>query len=604
MIVQLLNRLPIRHSLSLWGCFIIFVGSFLTLIAVAFLIYLWATRLWRLVVLRGWAAGVVTLSSIVLHSVITAQATVCTSLVAALLIERRRVSLSRVAQMSITRSVNNGPQQLLQDIIASGSCKMIFNTETILLTVLAFGVLGIQFSSTILLSDFTDASLVQDSQMVRKNIALSPRTYKAAETLSNSTRANLQSSAMLFGERDSKNVTEPNEYGVSHNGPKQRAFLPFEHEDHIKMRYFKGAAFTLETEVSTPLCLPQSFNCSIPLTTAYEAPRWATAMCVLTEYGAHEPPFGHLYGPASLIFLVWATNGTFRTDAHETTLGPPTAYREWSSYEAYPGSFLNISLCFAAIGTPVSEVEMTSGADLAEPDFKWSPSLDTPSLHALQKIMGADGAHGTTDERGIFGITETDNTLPPTAFAGVNKTADEVVAFSESHMRRGLATGLRPLAGDRDGLRLCVACAARGATTSKDGAALLMQILNSAGGGVGVARLALSFYYLSLPLLDAPGDLGVPRRTGGLVAVLVVVAVSVVCVGAITVLYVRNVRYTRQGDFWHAVGQLVAGSTRSILGQSNELSDEKVAELLKDHDRCATINRSAQTGRVEVTEVC
>ncbi|KAI1767577.1 hypothetical protein GGR53DRAFT_526430 [Hypoxylon sp. FL1150] len=43
------------------------------------------------------------------------------------------------------------------------------------------------------------------------------------------------------------------------------------------------------------------------------------------------------------------------------------------------------------------------------------------------------------------------------------------------------------------------------------------------------------------------------------------------CIWTIIALYVRNIRYTSEGSFWHAESQLIAETTRSVLQQSGEL---------------------------------
>ncbi|KAI1774004.1 hypothetical protein F4818DRAFT_88630 [Hypoxylon cercidicola] len=114
------------------------------------------------------------------------------------------------------------------------------------------------------------------------------------------------------------------------------------------------------------------------------------------------------------------------------------------------------------------------------------------------------------------------------------------------------------------------------------------------------------------PLFDVPGDIevvfsaniSIPAQWDGLIAVLIVVFVDMTCIWTITTLYVRNVRYMRQGAFWHAVSQLIAEPTQSVLQKSDELSDKEIAKLLKGNDPWVTINRSVDTGKVKGLKVC
>ncbi|KAI1390258.1 uncharacterized protein F4822DRAFT_230987 [Hypoxylon trugodes] len=690
------SRLPIRQSLSLYGCLVIFGGSILTLGVMAFLIFLWAvegpaggeaaTHTWRQIMLNDWATRAVTLSSLVLRSVIAAQATVCTSLVAALLIERRQVRLSQITQMSIARSVNDGPQQLLRDVISSRSSKMVFNAGTLLLTVLGLGALGIQFSSTLLLPDFETVILVQDSETVRHNVALTPDNQDAVSDIFATTWPTLQGETALFGELDSNSMAEPDEHGVSHSGPRLRAFLPFESEERTRMKSYKGPAFTLKTEVScmrpsmdaqiqvhpwsldlpyaslsgnilynqtfkdnginhtvdcfkgyrgwddtwATLCFPEVFNCTMPSQPDPDIVGWSAAICRLDAVGMDEGEADidfwqdspDLYGPTSMIFLAFATNADIADyDINNTRngLGAPMQSEEWNGYELYPGRFLNISLCFSTLNTTVSSVDMATGStNLSEPQFKWSTNRSTSNIATLQTFMGGDNVHKSPEDRGILAIKDVQYPIPPPAFTSeVNSTSSiDDTSFSEWALWHGPSAAIWAWASNNESLIVCTSCQSRGFTALKDGAAIFEQIVNTSDRvavaiDTYIAKLVQNFYYLILPLFDVPGNIEVvfsteariPKQWNGLIAVLVMASVDLVCVWVITALYIRNVRYTRQGDFWHTISQLMSEPTLSILKQSNELRDSEVSKLLKVNDPWVSIGRSMDTGKVEVLQV-
>lgn len=185
------SRLPILHSVGRTGCTVLVLGSALTLIALAFLIFLWAGegpipggerafRIWRGIMLSGQIAQAVTLSSLVLRVVSASQATICTSMVAALLLERRSVPISYVARVSVMRSVNGGPRELLQMILPRIH-SLAAHAELVLLAVLFISAVGIQFSSTILVSDFEMTRLIGYPNRTRMNIATSV-TIRSPET--------------------------------------------------------------------------------------------------------------------------------------------------------------------------------------------------------------------------------------------------------------------------------------------------------------------------------------------------------------------------------------------------------------------------------------
>ncbi|KAI1401058.1 hypothetical protein F4819DRAFT_486979 [Hypoxylon fuscum] len=151
-----------------------------------------------------------------------------------------------------------------------------------------------------------------------------------------------------------------------------------------------------------------------------------------------------------------------------------------------------------------------------------------------------------------------------------------------------------------------------------DGQAQLFEnTINSADPRVSTAiewyvlSLAYNFYYLMLPLFNVAEDIeitlstevSIPMRWDGLIVVLVMVFVNLVCVLTITTLYVKHVRYSRQGHFLHTVSQLMSEPMQPNLKGSSEMDDEEVAKEFKGNDPFVIIGRSPETGRVEVLKV-
>ena len=89
---------PLRRALGVIGTLSIVVGTLVLLGALAFLVFLWtaegpnegagAMPLWRTIVLEQWFTQVITLVSVVLRFSNAIQASVCTGLIAALILER------------------------------------------------------------------------------------------------------------------------------------------------------------------------------------------------------------------------------------------------------------------------------------------------------------------------------------------------------------------------------------------------------------------------------------------------------------------------------------------------------------------------------------
>lgn len=121
----------------------------------------------------------VTTSSLVLRTTTAAQATICTSLLAALVVKRRYSPISKIAKLSIFRGINGG---LLDLLGAALSFKLKDATRSLKfdlfsLAFFALALLATQFFSTGLISDFDTAILLQfPVQTTRHNVALSEST--------------------------------------------------------------------------------------------------------------------------------------------------------------------------------------------------------------------------------------------------------------------------------------------------------------------------------------------------------------------------------------------------------------------------------------------
>jgi hypothetical protein len=251
------QRLHILRSIGMWNCVVLLGGTLLTILSLGYLVFLWAgegsvageeaSHLWRNIMLRGWATQSVTLTSIILRAVSTAQAGVCTSFTAAILVERR-IPISLAARFSITRAVSGEPRSLLQSIVSSKLRTLFVRIEVFLLFILALTTLLLQFSSTILISDFYTTPLVQYTNRTLINLALSPQSEEYIGSFL--TSGDLDGSMALFGELESSFDPSPNSRGVSSTGIKRRAFIPYQKMARTRLQLYKGAAFTLHTRVS------------------------------------------------------------------------------------------------------------------------------------------------------------------------------------------------------------------------------------------------------------------------------------------------------------------------------------------------------------------
>ncbi|KAI0172681.1 hypothetical protein GGR52DRAFT_417456 [Hypoxylon sp. FL1284] len=705
------RRLPILQSLGWFGCAVIIGGSILLLPVIGFLLFLWAggdasaggqdaPLGWRKIMLSNWAVRSITLSALVLRVITAAQATVCTSLTAALLIERRRMPASKVALLSIFRGVNDGPLRLFKSLFWSKPVAGMFHVETLALVLLTLASLAIQFASTILLSDVTTATLVQLPQQIPSYLGVTTGATDVAQRTDGNALTTAFGPYATFGERETTNAALPDSHGVSDTGLKERAFLPFDRSNRTILRSFEGPTVAITTRVSCiaptieaptfslfrtgaigysgmtgnisygdtfqraglesaspcvvnstqvgqTVCYATGFSCSIgvgnDMTNAETYNDWPASLCRLPvpvveiqerTMGGWHPNQDMWTADSDWPFLTFATNARdeFLTALAENgtdslSLKEPTTYGEWSSYEMAEGIFMNVTLCTAGVYPALADVRMTASADPREPDAVTSiNSTGASTAEKAQDFLGETIEHRSPRERGLLSIDEMryveSNWSAPPFPGAVNAMTrgdmseaafeafltDNMLLLWEGPALAALNWGL----SQNLSLDTCSPCSGYTSALADDSGVLFTRVVDSTGRAAPAVdallfHIASVWYYRVLPLFDRPttvqavfsGSFSAPTAWAGLVAVLAVLAVHLLCVWAVAGLYVARVRYTRQGNVWHAVAQLLSPETRPMLDASNEMDDDEVLEKWRGRDAWVSIGRS-KTGRVEV----
>ncbi|KAI0798841.1 hypothetical protein GGR55DRAFT_684543 [Xylaria sp. FL0064] len=230
------GRLPLKESLGHTGSVTVFGGSVLILLGMGFLFLLWfgygdkpeaaeAPWVWRRIALGDWMTRTITILALVLRSVVSFQVALCTSMTAALVLEKRSTRKSDVAYLSIARS---------------------------LICLLASIMVALQFSSTFLLSDLHDFVIVGD---VKTQPVFNFGTFEILNDTG--IQAPLLENDLIyavFGEElASPNIT-PSASGFSDTGTIRRGYLPFRgSENRTSVRRYLGS--TLVTNSRT-ICVP------------------------------------------------------------------------------------------------------------------------------------------------------------------------------------------------------------------------------------------------------------------------------------------------------------------------------------------------------------
>ncbi|KAI1169668.1 hypothetical protein F4777DRAFT_572250 [Nemania sp. FL0916] len=468
------KRLSMGESIGSLGLLAIIGGTVACLASVGFLIFLWtgagssreavdASHAWRAIVLNGWVAQATTLTSLLIRTVVAAQATVCTAMLASLFLERRQVLKSSSAQFSVLRAVNDGPLKLVQLVWKSGSISPVFCRETVLLVILALVTLALQFASTILLSDLHDSKIVADAAPSLVNDYIDG---EVAQFYVPNPRSNTQINA-VYGELPPYASPDPDSKGFSISGPRKRSFLPLlETNNRTSIQHYEGNAVVLSTNTaclrpimrtnyrgtvkeliqdqgvarygllggtlfygqslqnatsvddlcSSEGCYTTEFNCSIAGGRT-KAPDWQGTLCLVDAVGGDFQPNGLSTGldstrdpwsNHSAVYLMIFTN-MFGTDweasqeSRSLEVAPTTEFGEWNSYEILEDRFVNVSLCFSSYYANLAFVDMVATGDLTEPQDDWSVTGVSNSSEAL-KYYGISERNSSLADRGLLTI--------------------------------------------------------------------------------------------------------------------------------------------------------------------------------------------------------
>ncbi|KAF2971648.1 hypothetical protein GQX73_g2019 [Xylaria multiplex] len=470
-------KIPTYRAIGTLSILILTGGAVIVLTALSFLAFLWygrgsgvggehATSLWRLIMLRDSLPQIITLASVTMRVTIAAQTTLCTSMCASLILEKRRVRKSQVAQFSIARSVNDGPWKLIFALLRDTRVHISWHSESILIMFLGLAALGIQFTSTILLSDLGDATLVQFPSAVLLNLTATVNTLTEIKTPYWSQRPRAFPS---FGESPPGYFAQPNEHGLSDTGLKRRALLPFsDAENRTSLRRYEGPGFVLSSRVAcmppvfsnsqfmtehaenlfdygyiegslqyeetftragispprlcnSKRCLPTSFDCDIyvrpgDVSDRYSAESPINSFCFpdpinMTAYSSsywdlNDDP----WGPEASTILVISSNvnESYWSESPEQPIPTPnyTVNGEWSNFELESGYFVNISLCFMGLNVMFSEVNLTLTVDKTTNTAEKKAIMSGLAIDTtdIQVLLGADPSIQSPTERGVFSI--------------------------------------------------------------------------------------------------------------------------------------------------------------------------------------------------------
>lgn len=635
-----------------------------------------ATWVWRQLALRNWMPRAVTLTSIILRFIVGTQATICTSMIAALLLERLSVPRSQAARASIMRGINDGPWKLVV-LLTSYKRKASYilrHLEPWLIMLVALLGLSLQFTSTILLSDMHSFTMIGDPNITTvKGLYSFPGQEKF--TLYECGLMNFEPIYPVFGEVPTPHNSTPDSRGFSDTGLTQRGLLPMSDRDfRTSVREYDGMGMVMSSQVACmrpaisdasiyielgrfgrlqgnlnynkslqdarpgtgPLCSLSEqceqvvFDCQIPAT-LWEIEKWATGGCDIVGVGGN---FRDLYKPAwdpetgpwsenSSVWLIYSTTmGVEQWQSMPRVLpmppGDPLGDSEWTIYEVVPGYFIKFSVCFAAFNFAYRDIRMTAAGATTEPSTPWSLVLDEAyNLEEVQTYLGLNPSHQSATDRGILDLQIQPNgtasdALPtdiPPMYDIVHLPTEQISpsALTVDTLQLELNYALTNGNTTNTSFGLCYRCSNMISPTHQKYAFLFSSILSGESPDDGRAADALHAFLniagfnvyeqflansmdvaeqvrvVTTRMVTVPGSWPPSMATSaGFITVASLLAAYITLVPGITVLYVRRTRYSRHGNVWHVISQLVASTElEETLELGNNASDKAVVEGLR-----------------------
>ncbi|KAK7592047.1 hypothetical protein V3481_006682 [Fusarium oxysporum f. sp. vasinfectum] len=448
------------------GSIAVLMSSFVVCLGcLTFLAFLWGANannaVWRSIVLAGWTTRSITITSLVLRWATAAQAAICTSMLAAILLQMGAVPLPAAAAVSIIRFDNTGPWSLLCKMGAEWHHGSI--SIGLLAALLTFTTLSLQFASTVLLSQVGIASLPvatsvpqtyygtdtygpsygSDGGGVHSFFDTTPLRYPAfAEWISNAT---MSDTAAQHGEFAPSSAP-----GIRDTGTVVRAFLPFKDDERSRLIEYHGFGTAVDTRVvcvrprlTNIVCstdkdspaypafritgladveqkpsgfvrLPDedgsknyslSFDCGFAPDADPETYGWPLALCGLNQsLGIYSVMQSNGFevepGPSYLLINATLTNDVTNLDGSDV----------WESITLKPNGTsqsvtLQFTLCMTAFGAQQLEINATRPASFPpEPTVLWNTSTATYNTKDVLRQFGAGTSRDSTSRRGIFDL--------------------------------------------------------------------------------------------------------------------------------------------------------------------------------------------------------
>ncbi|KAH8664091.1 hypothetical protein BX600DRAFT_550195 [Xylariales sp. PMI_506] len=641
-------------------------GTVTTLAVMGFLVFLWtgegsdqgkgSLSSWRFIILEQWISQAITLSSVVLSLTNTSQASICTGLIAAMVLEGHGIPLSQLAECSVIRSGNDGPLKLSWMLLVRCRKRPPALLLSLVLALLA-GSIAAQFTSTILLTDLASSTIVANPGNDSIGVSATDNTLNQFHLVN---EYFLQPTFSPFGEVPGSSA-EPTEAGLSDTGIVKRIHPFVPQPNRTTLRDYRGQAFVFNSRVvclppsleqiqlssqlldnpsftldfvpylagtisynnslesaglGLPIdcpdanCFPSDFNCSIAVRTGIPG-RPAVSGCVASGRNAVLPAVNSTISPdpianTSEVFLFIRNNIVLDTDFESGTVYSPivtSGSDEWTTFNFSNGVSIDMSICFQQLHYDRALVELFTAENLVDRTVKWDANTTHWDTSDVRKLFGiAD--NGTTlvtaSARGIFSVESISNVTrsSTTKYLTDVMTTDSYDSFEVGN----ITILLSPYGGGNSEVFPHVEYQALFADTlqaTNRPAVAFQTLITSLSGTIIDSILTQLDIEENVETVYSVSVLA-PQRQLGLASVLSLTGINLLVVVMVCSLFLLRSQYTSQGSYWHSIAQIFSHITYAIIDQATESTDDEVTKMLKDHDVRVKLARVGNIGRVEV----
>ncbi|KAH7093671.1 hypothetical protein FB567DRAFT_610247 [Paraphoma chrysanthemicola] len=659
-----------RHfweKLGVYNLSVLTLGTIAIALALGFLAFLWGSaaharhfgtfpEVWYEIASTDMMKSTVTLSSVLIRVATAAQLGVFAAIVAALILERVGVPTEDLPLISMIRCLNSGPHSLALSIFNSIFTGALLPYSALIIVAI-LNAFALQFTSTILLQDFNDTSVVRPQQPAP--IAFGIDEYAKFGSKANPYGGtdywkNGPSSYPRFAEYKEAGSTGVNWLDT---GKTYRGFLPFrEASARSELRSYTGPMMILDARVVcvkptvsnisvdftnpdesilsatydwnnthpdlTPASAdknnPNYVNCTLPFPDWFLKPQlWASSLCdvgspvrllggITPDNTDPSKPFGHT--SAHLVFNVTGKSDDWQLNLEEGTELEvvQSTHPLWTTI-ARGNISLDISMCF--FNPQPANYNASASAEKPGQDFElgYSRTNGIYDTKTIREAFGATEKSRTPAERGLFQLHSVSNWTEHQAKAVYNKTSVEF--FSDSIQR------------DTNGAETAFFDAYAPAANSihRSHAAIVQQILQTTRNPAAALQtlwtiLLQMAYYDFLPEYDLTEtahydmavNVNVPVGFKAFGVVMGLIFVHFVLMVSAVALFLTRTEMSLLGNSWQVVSQVMSTDTADVVQHGATASDKEVKQSMKDTgivEGRIRITKSLQSGRAEATAV-